>query len=56
MDTVYIVVPNIQHTRYARVALEAGRNVILKTLAPTAADAEGAGSAGPAQKVFCLKP
>lgn len=57
VDTVYIAVPNIQHTRYARVALEAGRNVILeKPLAPTAADAEELARWPGAKRCFCLKP
>ena len=38
VDVVYIAVPNLQHVRYARVALEAGKHVIVeKPLAPTAA-------------------
>ena len=37
VDVVYIAVPNLQHVRYARVALEAGKHVIVeKPLAPTA--------------------
>ena len=56
MDTVYIAVPNIQHTRYARVALEAGRNVILeKPLAPTAADAEELAALARRKKVFLFE-
>ena len=40
VDVVYIAVPNLQHVRYARVALEAGKHVIVeKPLAPTAAHA-----------------
>ena len=39
-DTVYIALPNLLHTPYAKAALEAGRNVIVeKPLAPTAAEA-----------------
>lgn len=56
VDTVYIAVPNIQHTRYARVALEAGRNVILeKPLAPTAADAEELAALARRKKVFLFE-
>ena len=39
-DTVYIALPNLLHTPYAKAALEAGRNVIVeKPLAPAAAEA-----------------
>ena len=31
VDTVYIALPNLLHTAYARAALEAGRNVIVKS-------------------------
>ena len=38
VDVVYIAVPNLQHVRFARVALEAGKHVIVeKPLAPSAA-------------------
>ena len=41
VDVVYIAVPNLQHVRYARVALEAGKHVIVeKPLAPSAAQTE----------------
>ena len=30
VDVVYIAVPNLQHVRYARVALEAGKHVIVE--------------------------
>ena len=41
VDAVYIAVPNLLHTAFAKAALEAGRHVIVeKPLAPTAADAE----------------
>lgn len=37
VDVVYIAVPNLQHARYARVALEAGKHVIAeKPMAVTA--------------------
>ncbi len=39
MDAIYIAVPNLQHARYARVALEAGKHVIVeKPMAVTAAE------------------
>lgn len=31
VDVVYIAVPNLQHVRYARVALEAGKHVIVES-------------------------
>ena len=41
VDVVYIAVPNLQHVRFARVALEAGKHVIVeKPLAPSAAQTE----------------
>ena len=41
VDAVYIAVPNLQHARYARVALEAGKHVIVeKHMAVTAAETE----------------
>ena len=41
VDVVYLAVPNIQHARYAKVALEAGRHVIVeKPMTPTAAQTE----------------
>ena len=41
VDVVYIAVPNLQHARYARVALEAGKHVIVeKPMAVTAAETE----------------
>ena len=46
VDVVYIAVPNIHHTRYAKVALEAGRNdIVEKPMAPNAAEAEALGAA-----------
>ena len=40
VDTVYIALPNLLHTAYAKAALEAGRNAIVeKPLAPCAAEA-----------------
>ena len=30
VDVVYLAVPNLQHTRYAKVALEAGKHVIVE--------------------------
>lgn len=40
VDAVYIAVPNLLHTRYARIALEAGCSVIVeKPMAPTYTEA-----------------
>ena len=40
VDVVYIALPNLLHTAYAKVALEAGRHVIVeKPLAPCASEA-----------------
>lgn len=40
VDVVYLAVPNMLHTQYAKAALEAGRHVIVeKPMAPTAAEA-----------------
>ena len=54
VDVVYIAVPNLQHARYARVALEAGKHVIVeKPMAVTAAETEdGAYGAVQLQPVF----
>ena len=52
VDAVYIAVPNLQHARYARVALEAGKHVIVeKPMAVTAAETE-AFCAGQTPPVF----
>ena len=41
VDVVYLAVPNLQHTRYAKVALDAGKHVIVeKPMACTAAQTE----------------
>ena len=57
VDVVYIAVPNLQHVRYARVALEAGKHVIVeKPLAPTAAQTEELVNLARHKKVFLLKP
>ena len=38
VDVIYLAVPNLQHYRYAKVALEAGKHVIVeKPMACTAA-------------------
>ena len=47
VDVVYLAVPNLQHTRYAKVALEAGKHVIVeKPMACTAAQTRGVPGAG----------
>ena len=41
VDVIYLAVPNLQHYRYAKVALEAGKHVIVeKPMACTAAQTE----------------
>ena len=56
VDVVYIAVPNLQHVRFARVALEAGRHVIVeKPMAPTAAQAEELAVLARHKKVFLFE-
>ena len=56
VDVVYIAVPNLQHVRYARVALEAGKHVIVeKPLAPTAAQTEELVNLARHKKVFLFE-
>ncbi|MGN0708195.1 MAG: Gfo/Idh/MocA family protein [Faecalibacterium sp.] len=56
VDTVYIAVPNIHHTRYAKTALEAGKNVIVeKPMAPCAAEAEALAELARRKKVFLFE-
>ena len=56
VDVVYIAVPNIHHTRYVKVALEAGRNVIVeKPMAPNAAEAEALAALARHKKVFLFE-
>lgn len=56
VDVVYIAVPNIQHARYARVALEAGKHVIVeKPMAVTAAEAEELAALARRKKVFLFE-
>ena len=56
VDTVYIAVPNLQHVRYARIALEAGRHVIVeKPMAPTAAQTEELVQLARRKKVFLFE-
>ena len=57
VDVVYIAVPNLQHVRYARVALEAGKHVIVeKPLAPTAAQTEELVNLARHKRVFLFAP
>ena len=56
VDVVYIAVPNLQHVRYARVALEAGKHVIVeKPLAPTASQTEELVNLARHKKVFLFE-
>ena len=56
VDVVYLAVPNLQHTRFAKVALEAGRHVIVeKPMAPTAAEAEELAALARRKKVFLFE-
>lgn len=56
VDVVYIAVPNVQHARYARVAMEAGKHVIVeKPMAVTAAEAEELAALARRKKVFLFE-
>ena len=56
VDVVYLAVPNIQHARYAKVALEAGRHVIVeKPMTPTAAQTEELAALARHKKVFLFE-
>lgn len=56
VDVVYIAVPNMQHTRFARVALEAGKHVIVeKPMAPTVAQTEELVELARHKKVFLFE-
>ena len=56
MDAVYIAVPNLQHARYARVALEAGKHVIVeKPMAVTAAETEELAALAQRKRLFLFE-
>ena len=56
VDVVYIAVPNMQHARYARVALEAGKHVIVeKPMAVTAAETEELAALAQKKKLFLFE-
>ena len=56
VDVVYIAVPNQQHARYARVALEAGKHVIVeKPMAVTAAETEELAALAQRKKLFLFE-
>jgi len=56
VDVVYIAVPNLQHVRYARIALDAGKHVIVeKPMAPTAAQTEDLIRLARHKKVFLFE-
>ena len=55
-EAVYLAVPNLQHFRYAKVALEAGRHVIVeKPMVCTAAQAEELAALARRKKVFLFE-
>ena len=56
VDVVYIAVPNLQHARYARVALEAGKHVIVeKPMAVTAAETEELAALAQRKQLFLFE-
>lgn len=56
VDVVYIAVPNLQHARYARVALEAGKHVIVeKPMAVTAAETEELAALAQRKRLFLFE-
>lgn len=57
VDVIYLAVPNLQHYRYAKVALEAGKHVIVeKPMACTAAQTEELAALAAAKRCSCLRP
>lgn len=56
VDVVYIAVPNLQHARYVRVALEAGKHVIVeKPMAATVAETEELAALARRKKLFLFE-
>ena len=56
VDVVYLAVPNLQHYRYAKVALEAGKHVIVeKPMTATAAQTEELAKLARHKKVFLFE-
>lgn len=56
VDVVYLAVPNNQHARYAKVALEAGKHVIVeKPMAVNALQAEELAHLARRKKVFLFE-
>ena len=56
VDVVYLAVPNNQHARYAKVALEAGKHVIVeKPMAVNALQAEELANLARRKKVFLFE-
>ena len=56
VDAVYIAVPNLQHARYARVALEAGKHVIVeKPMAVTVAETEELAALAQRKRLFLFE-
>lgn len=56
VDVVYLAVPNNQHTRYAKVAIEAGKHVIVeKPMAINALQAEELANLARRRKVFLFE-
>ncbi len=57
VDVIYLAVPNLQHYRYAKVALEAGKHVIVeKPMACTAAQTEELAALARRKRCSCLRP
>ena len=56
VDVIYLAVPNLQHYRYAKVALEAGKHVIVeKPMAGTAAETEELAALAQRKRLFLFE-
>lgn len=57
VDVIYLAVPNLQHYRYAKVALEAGKHVIVEKPRPAPLHRPRSWRRWPAAKrCSCLRP